>query len=444
MSDTFKCLLTTVTDIQRTPNTDKLFTVWVKGWVFISSGQLVGETLIPPYKVGDPVVYIQPDSLLDEKLIKFAFPDGMEGKIKPNSLTSHRIKTIKIRKNISEGLLLDPSKLQVEYPALAKAKLEDDVKSILNIKKYEPPVAALPKGMRVTGKVKNPLFKEYVDMNNQKYYPDLFEGEKVYITEKLHGTSARYGLLPAFAGPIFRVAEKKSVYLFQWMYKPRVKLFDIPTKVEFYKKNLVHRFKKLLGLPLGFEFCVGSRRVEISLKGYENGFYSTDIYTKIANQDKLMDKLKPGEEIFGEIIGDGVQGHYTYGHKPGEHSFYAYDVYDHNQDRWLDPVEFLLFCQDRNIKHVPVMDEKGNEVDDDKISMYVINCHSPEFIAVDYSKELIDKLKKGDSLVGRQKIREGVVVKSFKEEKDPRIGRKLLKCISDDYLTQKVSPTEFH
>jgi hypothetical protein len=61
-----------------------------------------------------------------------------------------------------------------------------------------------------------------------------------------------------------------------------------------------------------------------------------------------------------------------------------------------------------------------------------------------YSIELIEKLKKGNSTVGNQKIREGVVVKSMDESSDPRIGRKVLKCISDDYLTQKVEPTEWH
>lgn len=441
MSDSFKCLLTTVDKVERIPETERLFRVFIKGWIFVcSANEFIANGLFPedrsqdqpmaPYKTGDRVIYIQPDSVLNERLIRFAFPEGMAGKIKPDSLEMHRIKTIKIRKNISEGLLLDPKKLEKEYPELAKANLEDDVKAILGIVKYEPSAKDMPRNMTAEGKVKNPLFKEYISLNNIKYYPDLFlEDEPVFISEKMHGSSVRMGILPAFPGPIFKVQKSK---------KPLFRLFGRNVyRVEFYKKNLILKFKKLMGLPLGNEFCVGSRTVEISLKGYRNGYYPTDIYTRIAKQENIESKLKPGEELFGEIVGHGVQGHYTYGCSPGELKFFAYDVFDHNQNRWLDPEEFIDFCYERGIEHVPVLNKEGKAIDKTLVKMF-----KPIFVP--FSQDLINKVILGDSTIGGQKIREGVVVKSAKDEKDHRIGRKVLKCISPDYLTQKNTPSEWH
>jgi RNA ligase (TIGR02306 family) len=448
MSSTFKCLLTKIDKIEKVEGTDRLFRAYVKGWIFLCSGiptpsasDHTGDEIVylPPYSVNDKVVYIQPDSLLDAKLIGLAFPEGMESKIKPDSLESHRIRCIKIRGNISEGLLLDPKKLEEHYPKLKGLTLEEDVKDILNVKKYEAPIKSMPKGMRTSqARIKNPFFKEYIDLNNIKYYPDLFlEGEPVYITEKGHGTSARYGLLPAFPGRILAVTETKPVYLFQWMYRPHIKLFNLPVKVEFFKKNLFLHIKKLLRIPLGHEFCIGSRRTEISLRGYKNGFYSTDVYTKIALQENIQSKLKPGEELFGEIIGSGIQGSYTYGCKEGEHRLLAYDVFNHNENRWLTPVEFISWCYERGVEHVPVLNREGKAID--KTLLKLFGCVSNEF-----SHGLIDKLKAGESTIGPQKIREGVVVKSMDEKHDPRIGRKVLKVISDDYLTQKNGVTEWH
>lgn len=405
MSDeTFKSLLTTVTAIQKKEDSERLFHVSCLGWTLLASGIDSEEGILPPYKIGDPVVYLEPDTVLDEKLIKFAFPEGMAGKIKPDSLESHRLRTIKLRGSYSQGMLLDPVKLAESYPEIAKAKIGDDVKKILNTKKYEPPASALPKGMKASpsGK-KHPLFKEYTDLNNFKYYPDLFlDGDPVYLTEKIHGSSGRWALLP--------------------------------TNCNTWWKKLL-KFLKLLP---EVEFLIGSRRVQIGRTNRKNNFYKDtagDIWTKIAKQYDLANKLKPGEELFGEIAGSSIQKNYEYGHKPGEISLFAYDVM--KDGKFLSPDEFIFFCYDRDIPHVPVLNKEGKAQDPTLLKLF-----GPAML--EFSHELIDKLKKGDSNVGGQKIREGLVIKPAKEENDPRVGRKCLKIISEDFLGQKKEISDFH
>lgn len=361
----------TIDNIQKAENSDFLFSIAVKGFFVVTS--------ISTYKVGDLVVYLPPDSLLDSKLIAHAFAGS---KLIPDSPDSHRLRTVKIRKNISEGMILDISdELILLYPEIAKTKLWDDVGDILNVKKYEPPIRSLPKGMQVKSSTKNPYFVEYTDIDNLKHYPTIFqEGEEVYLTTKRHGTSSRYSWLPT-------------------------------TYDKWWKKIL-----KFFGLMPKFEFCIGSRRCQIHLKGYKNGFYAEDVYTKIANQYDLKNKLKPNEQLFGEIIGDKIQGHYTYSCKPGEQKFEAYDI--QIDGKYLDAEDFLKFCKERDIPTVPL-----------------------EYIGP-YSTDMVHKLKKGDD--PDQKIKEGIVIKPVIDRHHPLIGRMVMKLINDDYLTQKQEVTDFH
>ena len=58
--------------------------------------------------------------------------------------------------------------------------------------KYEPPQELTQGNMER----EHPLFARYTDIENIKNFPDIFqEGEEVVITEKIHGTNSRVGLL---------------------------------------------------------------------------------------------------------------------------------------------------------------------------------------------------------------------------------------------------------
>lgn len=420
--------ITRIGEVIPHPNADRLdlYKMEDMGWWVISSKLTDG---LPRYKVGDKCIYIPVDSMMDEKLIRHFFePDG---KIQPDSWTKHRIRSIKIRGSLSQGAILDFTKeLEDLYPGISSKSVGTDVADILNITKYEPPLKSLPKHMQgQVAKKRHPDFREYTDINNYKFYDRMFQpGDHVYITEKLHGTSARYACLPTFiptGQPLLKNLSKDNIVV--------------------HLKALWKKTLKALGLLPKSEFIYGSRRVQLDLKLIYDGFYQSNegnVYAKIAKQLDLKSKLQPGEILFGEIVGSGIQKNYTYGLGNGEHRFYAYDVQKDGQ--FLRPIDFLQWCRSRGVDHVPVIADNGQAFSQTVIDANLANMFHPnDWIFHEFTPELIEKLKTGDSTLGGQKVREGIVVKPYDETNSPSIGRVVLKCINDDYYLAKDN-TEFH
>ena len=119
---------------------------------------------------GQLAAYIPPDSVVDSTRPEFAFLAGHE-----------RIKVKKLRGVVSMGLLI---------PAPERATIGDDVAEHFGVTHYEPP---LP--MSTGGEVESPPagYRPAFDVDSLRRYGSVFEkGEPVWITEKIHGTSARY------------------------------------------------------------------------------------------------------------------------------------------------------------------------------------------------------------------------------------------------------------
>jgi len=372
---TLKAEVVTIDRVKKHPNADRLDCVIVKGWNVVAGRD---DPSTPRYKQGDKCLYIPIDSVLPEPLETLLFPP--DGKIK---LSKSRIKTIKLRGAVSQGMITDLEGLEALYPGISLAKVGDDLTEELGIIKYEPPVEDVPQHMQAKNAqhLKNPNFRKYTDIENFKNHNRLFEdGEMVYITEKLHGTSARYAMLETMTN--------------RW-----------------WKKVL-----KFFGLLPKYEFCYGSRNVQLQGPGKKKFYYDENVYAKIAKQLRLDEVLQPGEALFGEIVGSGIQKGYTYGCAEGEHRFYAYDV---NIDgRWLPAQEFMEWCDSRGIERVP-------------------------FISIcEYNEQFVRATAKGPSAIGNQPVREGIVIKAAAEE-NCYIGRKVLKLINEDYELAKDN-TEFH
>lgn len=377
----FKVCLTSVKEILVHPNADALEVAVVYGFnVVVKKGM---------YQVGDTAVLVPIDSLLPQYLEDYIFPP--DSKIK---LTKHRIKQIRIRKLASQGMLMNPEEvnkaLELSGKSPIKFELEKDYKDVLGITKFEPPepeFGQLKQGVK-TGKKKldNPNLKGYNGIENIKWYPELFkDGEEVYITEKLHGTSTKAGFVP----------------------KVKFTLFD--------------KIKGFLGLPVNkFEWCYASNNVQLQNKSDYKGFYGDDIYAKALEKAEVHKKLRNGEVVYGEIIGEGIQKNYNYGLK-NEHKLVLFDVMIVNEDgtnRYLDPDDFIKFCEERGFERVP------------------------ELFRGPFNLAKVKELTLGDSVYcSKQKVREGVVVKPLKETQCC-IGRKKLKVISEAYLDK--DQTDFH
>jgi RNA ligase (TIGR02306 family) len=342
------------------PNADRLGIIQVKDWNCI-----VGRN---QYKEGDLVVFVPPDSIIPEKLIdKYNLEYLRNG---------GRVGTTKLRGCLSQGLILDLPE--------GKWKVGDDVSKVLEITKWEPPVAEYQKQANPISKKKlNPEFVKYTDIENVKNYKSIFHPEDhVVITEKIHGSNGRWGNLPIYI-------DSKQPFL--------------------YKLKL--RIKKLLGHT--HEFVYGSHNVQLH-GNKSNNFYGDDLWGKIAGKYHLKDIIPEDYIVFGEVYGKGVQD-LTYGLNSID--LVVFDVM--YKGKYLGHQDFVQFCNERELPMVPQL-----------------------FNGI-FKYTNLEDLTNGKSILCPSQIREGCVVKMYDESNDARIGRKILKSVSPDYLMRK-NGTEFH
>lgn len=156
-----------VRDIQPIPNADNIEVVTVRGWHCVVKKD--------EFFIGDKIVYFEVDSLLDHTnpIFEFLRPRGF------------RIKTIKLRGQISQGLVMSTSIL----PA-GNYEIGDDVTDILKVEKYEVPIPANLRGL-VKGSFPTNILNKTDEERVQNIQDILtkYEHEPISFSEKLDGTS---------------------------------------------------------------------------------------------------------------------------------------------------------------------------------------------------------------------------------------------------------------
>jgi RNA ligase (TIGR02306 family) len=150
-------------------NADAIVKATVLGWQLVVKK---GE-----FEVGDLCVYCEIDCLMPNRPeFEFLKPRGM------------RVRTIRLRGQISQGICLPLSFLPENAPIIEGT----DVTDILDIVKYEPPIPASLAGIM---KGNFPSFIPKTDETRVQVLEDLltrFKGEKCFVAEKLDGSSATY------------------------------------------------------------------------------------------------------------------------------------------------------------------------------------------------------------------------------------------------------------
>jgi RNA ligase (TIGR02306 family) len=174
----------TVNTVEPIPNADAIEKIRVLGWwVVVKKNE---------HRPGDKVVYCEIDSLLPERP-EFEFLRASSFKPPQTNAMSgevilpagFRIKTVKLRGQVSQGICFPLSILPPDAPSEEGA----DVTDLLGILKWEPPI---PVGMG--GKVKGgfPGFLPKTDETRVQVLEPVMNrhrGKTFYVTEKLDGTS---------------------------------------------------------------------------------------------------------------------------------------------------------------------------------------------------------------------------------------------------------------
>jgi len=279
----------TITNIQSIDGADMIELASVGGWNVVVAKD-VG------HKVGDKVVYCEIDSFLPIRE-EFEFLRKSSYK-KMGEQEGFRLKTIKLRGQVSQGLILPISVVPITQFTSANDLPEGmDVTEMLGIVKYEPPIPA-----ELAGKVKGqfPSFLRKTDEERIQNLTREFEEWKYqskhqfYVTEKLDGSSAT-----------------------------------------FYYNN--------------GEFGVCSRNLEL-LETEGNTFW------KVAREMDLENKLsKYGRNISlqGELIGEGIQGN-PYKIKGQKVMFF--NVFDIDEQQREGLGGFLKIMDDLFLEFVPIID----------------------------------------------------------------------------------------
>lgn len=161
-------------DVQPIPGADFIEMVRVLGWQLVSKK---GE-----FSVGDECVFFEVDSLLPPSNPVFAFMEKAK----------YRVKTIKLRGQISQGLAL-PLDILPEWAREMETGF--DCTDILGVIKYEPPQSTSRTGLSKGG------FPGYVNKTDEtriQSMPKMLEdlkGQRMYYTIKVDGTSSTFSHL---------------------------------------------------------------------------------------------------------------------------------------------------------------------------------------------------------------------------------------------------------
>ena len=162
-----------VDDIRPIDGADKIELAVVDGWkCVIKKGD---------FAVGDSVIYCEIDSFLPIR-DEFEFLRKSSFK-KMGDDEGFRLRTVKLRGQISQGLLVEPKVLKREF------QLGEDVTQELGIVKYEPPVPACLDGTVVGGFPSVISKTEEERIQNLASDFDSYADKEFFVSEKLDGTS---------------------------------------------------------------------------------------------------------------------------------------------------------------------------------------------------------------------------------------------------------------
>lgn len=280
-----------ISELRPIEGADKIELAIVDGWQVVVAKDV-------EHKVGNKVVYCEIDSFLPIR-DEFEFLRKSSYK-KMGDQEGFRLKTIRLRGQISQGLILPIGVLPVTQFASAHDLPEGmDVTEMLGIVKYEPPIPA-----ELAGKVKGqfPSFlrktdEERVQNITQEYSEYCYTSKhQFYVTEKLDGSSAT-----------------------------------------FYFNN--------------GEFGVCSRNLEL-LETEGNTFW------KVARELNLENKLRNygmNVSLQGELIGEGIQGN---PYKIKGHTVKFFNAFDIDQQERMTLGGFLKIMDDLELDFVPFLDIK--------------------------------------------------------------------------------------
>lgn len=250
------------------------------------------------FKVGEQAVYFEIDSFLpiEDKRFGFIMPRGT---VRFEGGLGHKLRSIKLRGQLSQGLLL-PLK---DFPEIGPAPFiaGHDWSEVLNVKKWEAPIPA-----QLAGQVRG-SFPSFIPKTDEERIQNFRDPLKTFadltfeVSLKLNGSSMT----------VYYFAEEEPAY----------------------------------------GVCSRNLNLKITDENQDNTLIS------VAKRYDLERKLKEtGRNLAlqGELIGDGIQKNFE---QISGQDFYVFRIWDIDAKRFVSPVERRELCDRLGLKHTVVYEE---------------------------------------------------------------------------------------
>lgn len=353
-------------------NSDNLELAIVGGWqVCVKKGE---------FKAGDKALYAEVDAMLPLEKNLFGFLEG-RNQYEVNGKQYSRVKTIKLRKELSQGIL---------FPANSLDKEGQDFTELYGVIKYEAVPERQP-GTTLGSMKKSMPFPSFIRKTDQErvqnisraYSAAVATGEEFEVSVKLDGSSFTAYIKGDKVGVCSR---------------------NIELQLERENWGLIRQVKEYFA--------------QVKQRGIRHAQWKTGVepeknsFVALFEELNLREKLTLAREylsgdiaIQGEMVGPSIQGNFE---GVDKNKLFVYSVYDIDQQRYFLPEAAQKVTGFMGLQYVPVLHHRMKLPDN-----------------------LADVLKMADgpSALGG-KYREGLVFKSLDRDFS-------FKVISNEYLLKE-------
>lgn len=336
-----------IADLQPIEGADAIEVAVVDGWKVVVKRD--------EFKIGDLAIYMEIDSWVPTELAPF-LSKGKEPR-EYNGVKGERLRTIKLRGQLSQGLLLpmtvafdwDAEESLWEYKEHPDAKSEtgdpidhgdrveipltiwavyadegDDLTDALGIQKWEAVLPAQLQG-QAAGMFPTDLIPKTDQERIQNCFGEIAKRSKRFATEKVWNAETqtleeRPVTIPAdFKEPTYEVTLKldgSSCTIFRWENELRV--------------------------------CSRNLELKINDENRDNSF--------VAMALKVGHRIPNGVAVQGELMGPGIQGN-----REGftETKFFVFDIYDIDNRFYIDSISRQVACNEYGMEMVPVVHDRA-------------------------------------------------------------------------------------
>lgn len=331
-----------IAEIKSIPEADKICAYRINGWWVVDQ--------VDKYRVGDLVVYCEVDSWIPHNMAPF-LSKGKEPRVF-DGVVGERLRTIKLRGQVSQGLILplnvldewDSAEHIVVSAEHSYVTEDEDVTDVLGIIKWDAPIPAQLQG-QIRGSFPSFIPKTDAERIQNLKWDEIQRAtnDEWFVTEKLDGTSC-------------------TIYL-----------------------------------AGDGDFGVCSRN--LNLKETEGNTYWSVARNKDIEQ-RMRDADLFGYAIQGEIVGPGIQGNK---YNLNEYDIYVFNVFDIEKQTYV--VNSIDVANQVGLKHVPLFD--------DSFAMSHADAFKETLLEMAEGKSVVNPKQEREGLVFRSNGNPNVLFKAI-------------------------------